>query len=279
MDLKAHYLEPCTCWRNAPEEHKQWWWRAFQTRYYWAEELNDRVYNDWVKKAGERLKDIVSKAMTRPDNEIIPWLPTPLRSRLKAFRETEDFKKRSRQNSINKRTGPKAGTVHTAGSISAEQTPKKMVIRDNKIPTAAELFEQIHTRKEGNEKVFCDKRAKSIWDEYQRLKLDASNLGVEVNNDELFLQAARGVNSKGLVYGLGNQTQAYYERVGPSTQSSASTPTTYTPSMYAQIVSRLQKSKEQLNATREELTRTKEEVKQTKDAIARIESHFGSSSS
>lgn len=99
-----------------------------QTRYYWAEELNDRVYNDWVKKAGERLKDMVSKAMTRPDNEIIPWLPTPLRSRLKAFRETEDFKKRSRQNSINKRTGPKAGTVHTAGSISAEQTAKKMVI-------------------------------------------------------------------------------------------------------------------------------------------------------
>ena len=111
------------------------------------------------------------------------------------------------------------------------------------------------------------------------MKLNASHSGVEVNDDELFLQAAGGVNSKGLVYGLGNQTQAYYERVGPSTQSSASTPTTYAPSMYAQIVSRLQKSEEQLNATREELTWTKEEVNQTKDAIARIESHFGSSSS
>ncbi|KAJ8429260.1 hypothetical protein Cgig2_027541 [Carnegiea gigantea] len=187
---------------------------------------------------------MVSKAMTRPEDEIIPWLPTSLRRRLKAFRETEDFKK-----------------------------------RDNKIPTAAELFEEIHTRKKGNEKVFCDKRAKSVWDEYQRLKLNASHSGVEVNDDALFLQAAGGVNSKGLVYGLGNQTQAYYERVGPSTQSSPSTPIAYAPSMYAQIVSRLQKSEEQLNATREELTRTKEEVKQTKDAIARIESRFGSSSS
>ncbi|KAJ8444529.1 hypothetical protein Cgig2_028344 [Carnegiea gigantea] len=123
------------------------------------------------------------------------------------------------------------------------------------------------------------RRPGSCTDEYQRLKLNASHSGVEVNDDALFLQAAGGVNSKGLVYGLGNQTQAYYESVGPSTQSSPSTPIAYAPSMYAQIVSRLQKSEEQLNATREELTRTKEGVKQTKDAIARIESRFGSSSS
>ena len=38
-------------------------------------------------------------------------------------------------------------------------------------------------------------------------------------------------------------------------------PHLYTPSMYAQLVSRLQKSEEELNATREELTLTKEEVK------------------
>ena len=111
------------------------------------------------------------------------------------------------------------------------------------------------------------------------MKLNASHSGVEVNDDELFLQAAGGVNSKGLVYELGNQTQAYYERVGPSTQPLPSTPTAYAPSMYAQNMSRLQKSEEQLNATREELTQTKEEVKQTKDAIARIEPRFGSSNS
>ncbi|KAJ8420134.1 hypothetical protein Cgig2_010799 [Carnegiea gigantea] len=115
--------------------------------------------------------------------------------------------------------------------------------------------------------------------EHQLQKAGFQISGVEVNDDALFLQAAGGVNSKGLVYGLGNQTQAYYERVGPSTQSSPSTPIAYAPSMYAQIVSRLQKLEEQLNPTREELTRTKAEVKQTKDAIARIESCFGSSSS
>lgn len=111
------------------------------------------------------------------------------------------------------------------------------------------------------------------------MKLNASQSGVQANDDELFLQAAGGVNKKGMVYGLKNHTQAYYERVGASTLSSPSTPTSYTLSMYAQLVSRLQKSKEQLNATKEELTLTKNEVKQTKDAIAKIESRFGSLSS
>ncbi|KAJ8432317.1 hypothetical protein Cgig2_027437 [Carnegiea gigantea] len=141
-------------------------------------------------------------------------------------------------------------------------------------------FEALHGELSGDYKFPASSPTiPGVRDEYQRLKLNASHSRVEVNDDAFFVQAAGGVNSKGLVYGLGNQTQAYYERVGPSTQSSPSTPIAYAPSMYAQIVSRLQKSEEQLNATREELPRTNEEVKQTKDAIARIESRFGSSSS
>ena len=70
-----------------------------QTRYSWAEELNDIVYKEWQKKAAEHLKDMVSKAMAKLDDEIIDWLPTPLRNRLKILRQTEDFKKRSKQNS------------------------------------------------------------------------------------------------------------------------------------------------------------------------------------
>ena len=29
-DLKSHYEHPCTCWRNSPAEHKEFWWRAFR---------------------------------------------------------------------------------------------------------------------------------------------------------------------------------------------------------------------------------------------------------
>ena len=53
--------------------------------------------------------------------------------------------------------------------------------------------------------------------------------------------------------------------------------TAYAPSMYAQIVSRLQKSEEQLNATKVELTLMKEEFKQTKMLLLGLNLAFGSS--
>ncbi|KAJ8429168.1 hypothetical protein Cgig2_010118 [Carnegiea gigantea] len=170
------------------------------------------------------------------------------------------------------RTSTPGTGCQVAGGLVSVSSPL-LAISGQTVPIQAE------TKKQSPRFSSSSRTLSATVDEYQRLKLNASHSGVEVNDDALFLQAAGGVNSKGLVYGLGNQTQAYYERVGLSTQSSPSTPIAYTPSMYAQIVSRLQKSEEQLNATREELTRTKEEVKQTKDAIARIESRFGSSSS
>ena len=51
-----------------------------QTCYTWPEELNDTTYYKWDGKAGECLKDMVSKVISRPDNDIIDWLPTPLRT-------------------------------------------------------------------------------------------------------------------------------------------------------------------------------------------------------
>jgi len=99
-----------------------------QTCYSWAEELNDIVYYKWQKKVGEHFKDMVSKAMARPDDEIIDWLPTPFINQLKPFRQAKDFKKWSRKNSINKRNGLKGGAMHTLGFILAEEAVRRMAI-------------------------------------------------------------------------------------------------------------------------------------------------------
>ena len=37
----------------------------FQSQYTWPEKLNDKVYNDWKKKASKRLRDMVFKAMKK----------------------------------------------------------------------------------------------------------------------------------------------------------------------------------------------------------------------
>ena len=36
-------------------------------------------------------------------------------------------------------------------------------LRDKKMPTALQLFEEIHTKKQGNENFFYDKRSNSVW--------------------------------------------------------------------------------------------------------------------
>jgi len=53
------------------------------------------------------------------DEEITEWMPTALKKRVQALRETDAFKKRFEQNRKNKTTSPKAGTLHTSGSILA----------------------------------------------------------------------------------------------------------------------------------------------------------------
>ena len=71
---------------------------------------------------------MVWKAM---DEEITEWMPTELKKRVQDLRETDAFKKRSEQNRKNKTTWPKAGTLHTSGSISASQWAMRLVVSFN----------------------------------------------------------------------------------------------------------------------------------------------------
>lgn len=58
-----------------------------------------------------------------------------------------------------------------------------------KRPTASQIFKQLHTRNNKDEKVFYDNRSKAVWEEFEHLKPQASQARTEVDHDELFLQA------------------------------------------------------------------------------------------
>ncbi|KAJ8440207.1 hypothetical protein Cgig2_023972 [Carnegiea gigantea] len=106
-DIKSHYLEPCTSWTNAPDEHKEFWWRALK-----VEHLNHKVYKEWKSTASKRLRDMVWKAM---DEEITEWMPSELKKRVQALRETDAFKKRGKN---------KKGTVYGLGMESEAYHPR-----------------------------------------------------------------------------------------------------------------------------------------------------------
>ncbi|KAJ8421736.1 hypothetical protein Cgig2_024706 [Carnegiea gigantea] len=77
----------------------------------------------------------------------------------------------------------------------------------------------------------------TVWDEFERLKVQASQVGTEVDDDELFLQAVGGKDKKGTVYGLEMESEAYYPRFGRRSSPSSS----YTPSIVSQMETRLKK--------------------------------------
>jgi len=105
-----------------------------------------------------------------------------------------------------------------------------------------------------------------LQEEFERLKAQASQAGIEVDDDELFLKTVGGKNKKGTVYELGTESEAYYPRSGRRSGPSSS----YTPSVVSQMETRLKKSEEELQATREELRATREEQRQQRELIASL---------
>ncbi|KAJ8436447.1 hypothetical protein Cgig2_030959 [Carnegiea gigantea] len=107
---------------------------------------------------------------------------------------------------------------------------------------------------------------KSPSDEFEHLKAIAVQSGIEVDDEELFLQAVGGKNKKGTVYKLRTESEAYYPRFAHRSASSSS----YTPSIVSQMEARLKKIKGGTSSYGEELRATREEQKQQRELIASL---------
>jgi len=116
-----------------------------------------------------------------------------------------------------------------------------------------------------------------LQEKYEALKQRALQSGEQIEDDVLFLEAVGGFNKKGTVYGLGSESEAYYERPTSARQSARAT---YTPSVLSQMEARLKKSEDELHIataslkkSEEEVHATREELKATKEELsARIAS-------
>ncbi|KAJ8432052.1 hypothetical protein Cgig2_016331 [Carnegiea gigantea] len=152
---------------------------------------------------------------------------------------------------LNKITGPKARSRHTLGSVSATEIAKRLVrlfvtlrsatgAKVRETPTAAKLFTMAYVR--AKDKSFSDDRSKAVW--------IAKQVPTSQEDDNLFLEAARGRSEKGTIYGLGNAAEHFYKR--PTTRTSFAKPSC-TPSIVSQLQSELDSTKTELNSTKNEL--------------------------
>ncbi|KAK9756463.1 hypothetical protein RND81_01G099500 [Saponaria officinalis] len=122
--IQAYYDAPYTCWKYTSDLVKDQWWRFFRDKFKWLPVHSHMAKDEFIKKAGNRIKDMVNKASKVPDHKRIFWMSTKIRQRLKTIRSSPDFKKRSKKYLHNRMGGPKAGTKHCQGSISSMQIAK-----------------------------------------------------------------------------------------------------------------------------------------------------------
>ncbi|KAJ8423336.1 hypothetical protein Cgig2_029730 [Carnegiea gigantea] len=121
------------------------------------------------------------KLSKKKSTDVIPWLSPDVRG---SFSIISIHQQRSRQSRLNKVTGPKAGTRHIQGSVSASAIAKKMR-KAGEIVTVAKLFSRTHAK--AKDKIFADDRANAVW-ENQSLKME-KQVAPSQEDDSLFLEA------------------------------------------------------------------------------------------
>jgi len=105
-----------------------WVMSILQSSSTYAEHLNNRVYKEWKSTASKRLRDLVWKTM---DEEITEWMPTELKKISTSHKGNRCIPEEVWTKQKNKTIGPKVGTFHTSGSISASQWARRMVVSFN----------------------------------------------------------------------------------------------------------------------------------------------------
>ncbi|KAJ8445973.1 hypothetical protein Cgig2_001291 [Carnegiea gigantea] len=124
--------------------------------------------------------------------------------------------------------------------------------------TAAKLFSKTHTKPK--DKTFADDRSKATW-----VCIKPIHLPFFEEDNSLFLEAVGGWSEKGTVYGLGNSVSLFYEK--PTNNATANKPS-YTPSVIAQLQTKLDSMKTELNSIKNKIQqqRTSREEQQRKMA-------------
>ncbi|KAL2928804.1 hypothetical protein RDABS01_034215 [Bienertia sinuspersici] len=225
-----------------------------EQRYQWDVNHNDLVEQNFGKKAAICLKHLVNR-VGNSSNEI-PWMSDDVRKELKKVRSSTDFKKKSDKARKNRLEGKKRGILHSQGSISATEIARRKMKETGKMPTAAQLFLDNHTKKD---KTFVSDEAKKIWDNYLSKKASSGSneLTIEADNNLLF-EAIGGWTKKGTMFGLGNSAPTYYRR--PTSSPSTNALLTPSPSIVTQLQQKLESTNGELLQTKQSLSSAMEKI-------------------
>ncbi|KAL5054877.1 hypothetical protein RYX36_035559 [Vicia faba] len=203
--IQSHFPGPFHCWRETPEDVREYWWKLFGDKVAWDPHDHRNIKKTFQSRGAKRLSDMLSKVRkkgTRPH-----WICEEAWKGLIVHWEGEAFLKISTQNKTNRASG-KGGAVHTTGRKAHVDVALSMAQELGRSVDPDELFLATHKKKSGN---WVDNRSQTTYKHYQdRLKEVETQIGEASQNGtqkvdgatklELWKEVAGG-KSRGRCYG------------------------------------------------------------------------------
>ncbi|WOG84325.1 hypothetical protein DCAR_0103508 [Daucus carota subsp. sativus] len=267
-------------WKAVSKEVKDFYFDEFKKTCVWRQD--DRIiHKAWAKKASVRYTNFCSDARARwekggQDSRVAMhvWL------RWVEFWKTPNFQVKSNTQKKNRKGGAdKYPPTHTGGSASLRTHAAVLAKTQGKDPTPADVYLITHTVKH-DKKTFVTKKAEQVYKRVETLReelsapIEGSDEPQVVDEDQLFLKAAGGLDKKSRVYGMGSLQSVIY---GPETGGSRHRGSNFRHEEYKQMQVELQDMKNQVKELQEmrnqELEEMRKQMEEMKNQLALVFNH------
>ncbi|XP_043804434.1 uncharacterized protein LOC122721304 [Manihot esculenta] len=203
------------CWKNIPEEVKEFYWQEFKKDFLWEEAIEQLMKIAWRKKAAKRYRSLMCSVRNGKEKRLS--LTEGVMDAWQSAWGATEYKEKCKKFSNNRKSetgGQGVGpSRHCGGSISQYRHQEHMRERLGRDPLPHELFEATHKKKGTSE--FVDARSKAIHDRFLTLKEQASQTdnnssqASRIDEAQLYFEAVGG-EKKRRVYGLGSQASVFF---------------------------------------------------------------------
>ncbi|KAH9612163.1 hypothetical protein KSS87_006776 [Heliosperma pusillum] len=245
--IKQHYNDLYCSWKEVPNEIRIKWFNNFKLKFTYDKTDEEEMRKKFYQKCQKRLKDMIFRVTdveNLEEQECPEWMPQQAYTSLIARTKDPQWIAKSNICKANKRKHSEDGKIvgtHHLGSIFAVEKATRMAKDNKKVPTAVEVFKEVHSR--GGK--FTTKKDQTVHDEFNARKQQLEAANETFDENELFLDVVGG-RKKGNIYGLGDAGDHYFAKTGGSSQLSSAT--TYSPGIISLLQEENKRLKEESDA-------------------------------
>ncbi|XP_043807320.1 uncharacterized protein LOC122721965 [Manihot esculenta] len=250
------------CWKNVPEEVKEFYWQEFKKHFLWEEAIEQLMKIAWRKKAVERYRSLMCSVRNGKEKRLS--LTEGVMDAWQSAWGATEYKEKCKKFSNNRKSetgGQGAGpSRHCGGSISQYRHQEQMRERLGRDPLPHELFEARIRRRD---------RFLTLKEQASQTDNDSSQAS-RIDEAQLYFEAVGG-EKKRRVYGLGSQASVFFpNKTSASTSFTSAQQNQDLQNEMADLRRKLQKREDNEQTLLEQNVRITSELSHMKDLLMQL---------